>query len=249
MARNPFYRRCLQISNHMTTYPYQIIRRPRRKTLAISISPDCSVRILAPARLHEHEIAELVRQKSGWIEEKITLLNERQKQLRCKQYISGEVFRYLGKNYPLHILNNNDIQAAKLKNGRFQVSLPKDMPMQIQQQTIIDLLTTWYKKHALARMTRETKRLAKHISKVPKSVGIKDYTSRWGSCHPDGRIYFNWRLIMAPPTISEYVVVHELCHLIHGNHSKKFWNLVTPILPDYKERRKWLRLNGFNLTV
>ena len=83
----------------------------------------------------------------------------------------------------------------------------------------------------------------------PASAGVKGYKSRWGSCHSDGRVYFNWRIIVAPHSIVDYVVAHELCHLVHHDHSKKFWKLLGTIIPDYAERKEWLKVNGRGLGV
>ena len=81
------------------------------------------------------------------------------------------------------------------------------------------------------------------------SIAIRDQKTRWGSCSGRGTLSFNWRLMLAPPGILDYVVVHELCHLEHMNHSKDFWDCVAAILPDYKERRKWLKEHGHELTL
>lgn len=81
------------------------------------------------------------------------------------------------------------------------------------------------------------------------SITIRDQKTRWGSCSGRGTLSFNWRLILAPPEILDYVVVHELCHLTHMNHSKEFWSLVGSVIPDYKIRRKWLKENGHTLRL
>ena len=82
-----------------------------------------------------------------------------------------------------------------------------------------------------------------------KKITIRDQKTRWGSCSGTGNLSFNFRLMLAPPRVLDYVVVHELCHLTHMNHSKDFWNMVERILPDYKEQRKWLKENGHTLQV
>jgi predicted metal-dependent hydrolase len=107
----------------------------------------------------------------------------------------------------------------------------------------------WYQEHAIVRLRQKVKRYAKQMGISPASVGVKGYKSRWGSCHSDGRIYFNWRIIVAPHSVVDYVVVHELCHLLQHDHSKKFWKRVCRVLPDYEERKAWLKLNGRGLGV
>jgi len=81
------------------------------------------------------------------------------------------------------------------------------------------------------------------------SVDVKSYRSRWGSCHKDGRVYFNWRIIMAPHSVVDYVVVHELCHLVYHNHSAAYWKLVEHSYSDFRNAKTWLKMNGLSLTL
>lgn len=237
----------------MFDFDYQIIRRPRRKTASISVKPDCSVRVLVPSTLPEQKIVELVERKSQWIQGKIDHFQEIQGNDREKEYISGESFTYLGRNYRLKIVsdgaNDGANDGVKLINGRFYVNAPSDMPQDARNQLVVEQLTEWYREHAVVRLRDKTRRYAKQMNLSPVSVGIKDYKSRWGSCHTDGRIYYNWRVIIAPHSIVDYVVVHELCHLVHGDHSKKFWKLLGSIIPDYVERKQWLKVNGSGLRI
>ena len=233
----------------MLPFDYQIIKRPRRKTVSISVQPDCSVRILVPAKLPKQTIVELIKQKSRWIQSKITIFQEIYHNHPPKEYINGDSFTYLGKNYRLKINQNTACESVKLKNGKFHVFCPPSLSEEIQKAYIKNQLKEWYWKHAEIRLKDKTTRLAKSIDLHPASIGIKDYKSRWGCCHPNRRIYYNWRLIMAPQSIIDYVVIHELCHLLHPNHSKQFWHLVGSILPDFVERRDWLKVNGFGLKL
>ena len=233
----------------MIDFDYQIIRRPRRKTASISVKPDCSVRVLVPSTLSEKKVVDLVERKSQWIQGKIDHFKEIHGNHKQKEYISGESFTYLGRNYRLKIVSDGANGGVKLMNGRFYVHAPSDMPQDAHNQLIVEQLTGWYRDHAVVRLRQKTIRHAKQMNVYPVSVGIKDYKSRWGSCHTDGRIYYNWRVIIAPHSIVDYVVVHELCHLVHGDHSKKFWKLVGSIIPDYAERKQWLKVNGSGLRI
>ena len=116
-------------------------------------------------------------------------------------------------------------------------------------QNIQLALIDWYRNHAEKRLQEKTKRYAKLISVTPNAVGIKSFKSRWGSCHMNGDIVFNWKIIMAPNRIVDYVVVHELCHLKHHDHSPKFWQAVEKVIPDYKRCKEWLKENGRGLEV
>jgi hypothetical protein len=233
----------------MIDFDYQIIRRPRRKTASISVKPDCSVRVLVPSTLSEKKVVDLVERKSKWIQGKIDHFQEIQGNHKQKEYISGESFTYLGRNYRLKIFSNRIKENVKLKNGRFYVHVSPKASKNAHNQLVVEQLTGWYREHAVVRLRQKTKRYAKQMNISPVSVGIKDYKSRWGSCHTDGRIFYNWRVIIAHHSIVDYVVVHELCHLVHGDHSKNFWKLVSSIIPDYVERKQWLKVNGSGLRV
>jgi predicted metal-dependent hydrolase len=232
----------------MIDFQYQIIRRPRRKTAYISVEPNCSVRVLVPFTLSEEKVIELVHRKSRWIRTKIDHFEEINHNQKQNAYVSGESFTYLGRNYRLKIVPG-DFEEVKLMNGRFYVHIPTGTPLESRNQAILSRLTCWYKEHAIKRLRLKVSRYAKQVGVTPVSVGLKDYISRWGSCHTDGRIFFNWKVTIAPHSIVDYVVVHELCHLIHGDHSKQFWKLLETILPDYAERKKWLKVNGIGLKI
>lgn len=232
----------------MTTFDYQIIRRPRRKTAAISVKPDGSVRVFVPATLSRARVIELVERKCRWVQNKIAQFEAIRRSETKKEYVSGESFSYLGRNYRLKVLEDDDSDAVKLMNGRFYVPVPLDYDGD-RSILIIGRLSDWYQKHAAIRLREKVLRYAEQMNVAPGSVGVKGYTSRWGSCHSDGRLYFNWRLIIAPHSVVDYVVVHELAHLVQGNHSKKFWRVVESVLPDYVEQKKWLKLNGRELKV
>lgn len=233
----------------MIDFEYKIIKRPRRKTASISVKPDCSVRVLVPSTLPEQKIVELVQRKRRWIQGKISQFKEIQGNQREKEYVSGESFTYLGRNYRLKIVSDGGSCDVKLMNGRFYVYVPSGVPQTIQNQLVVKELSRWYREHAVVRLKQKTKRYADQMNVCPVSVDIKDYKSRWGGCHTDGRIFYNWKIIIAPHSIVDYVVVHELCHLVHDDHSKKFWKLLGSVLPDWMERKEWLKVNGSGLRV
>ena len=225
------------------SFAYQIRRSRRRKTVAICVKPDGSVRILVPYILPDKNIAALVQKKSTWIKSKIARFQEMQSLQLERHYVSGESLSYLGKTYTLKIAAGTagDITLAQ---GSLHVPLPEETKDEARKQYIREKLESWYREQALARLLEQAGRYAEKIGVVPSSIGIKGYRSRWGSCHSDGRIYFNWRIILAPLFVVDYLVVHELCHLVHADHSRNFWRCVENVLPDYAERRKWLKTHG-----
>lgn len=233
----------------MNKIEFQVIRRPRRRTASISVKPDGTVRVLVPASLSDDQVTELVERKSTWIQNKISHFEAIRSNEKDKEYVSGESVIYLGRSYRMEVVEDASSDAVKLMNGRFIVRVHHGLDHENRKFQIRARFSVWYQQKAAVRLREKVVRFAKQMKIAPTTVGVKGYTSRWGSCHSDGRLYFNWRIIMAPHSVVDYVVVHELAHLVHGNHSKKFWKLVESILPDYTERKKWLNLKGRGLRV
>jgi len=232
----------------MLEFEYEVIRRPRRKTASISVKPDSAVVIIVPDKLPQDRIDQIIRSKARWIRSKLRFNEEVLERHRPKEYVSGEAFAYLGRNYRLKVVEGEAGQAS-LSRGRMVVRLPSGLSGQEREQAIIGQLTAWYQAHALKRLREKVERLAGRLGAAPSEVGIKFYRGRWGSCHKDGRVYFNWRIIMAPHSVVDYVVAHELCHLVHHNHSAAYWKLVESVMPDYQEAKAWLKVSGQGLRV
>ena len=221
---------------------YAVINRTkRRKTATIKVE-DGEVVVVVPSLLSDERITKLIIDKQQWIHSKLSLNGDIQPQ-SSKQYVSGEAFSYLGRNYRLKI-SVGEYEPIKLSHGRFIVTLPegKETP-----QFIKSLIVSWYIKHARIKLTEKSNRYAKLLDVNPRSIDIKSYKSRWGSCSIDGDIDYNWLIVMAPNRIVDYVVIHELCHLKHHDHSPKFWRQVERVMPNYAECKEWLKVNGGSL--
>ncbi len=227
--------------------PYEIIRSARRKKSAAIQIKEGQVQILVPQNMPQAQIERLIRSKTPWIKNK---LNEQKQRppLKPKRYVSGEQFSYLGRQYALK-LNSRGDPVVKLKQGCLTLAVPDAMPQSLRDDWIQNALTDWYLQQAQLELHPKNQHYAKIIGVQPKSVTVKSYRSRWGSCSVKGDISYNWKLIQAPHPIIDYVVVHELCHILHHNHSKHFWDCVRRYIPDYAERRQWLKFNGAELRV
>jgi len=221
----------------------EVSRTKRIKSATIKVEGG-EVTVIVPQALVSTKIVKLLEDKSRWIKEKLALHRASQAASE-KQYVSGESFSYLGRNYRLKV-NKGPYQPVKLAQGRFTVTLRagSDNPELIQ-----DSLASWYKQHALAKLTEKTHRFAQSIGVTCNAVGIKEYKSRWGSCSVEGNIDYNWLIIMAPNRIVDYVVAHELCHLIHHDHSPHFWRQLERVMPNYSECKEWLKENGAGLKL
>lgn len=207
---------------------YKIIRS-RRRTISLVITKEPALVIRAPFRISEDYIRELVNRKMGWIQKKLEEINKRPNVV--KQYINGERFLFLGEEYCLQYTGN-------LKNIRI---LDKLYIPEKYTKTARKKLIEWYKIQAKKVVIERTKILAEKFEFQPSSIRISGAMRRWGSCNSKRRLNFSWRLIMTPSEVIDYVIVHELVHLVHLNHSKAFWVKVKAILPDYKNHVKWLK--------
>ena len=220
----------------------EVVRTKRRKTASIKIL-NGFVQAIVPDQISDFKVKELIKKRRSWIRKK---LEEQSKRITPspKEYISGESFTYLGKNYRLKLVSGIK-SDVKLMGGYLEVSHPK----KINNNKIRDLLVEWYVNHASERLIKKTNRYAKIIGVSPISISVKDYKSRWGSCSTNGDISYNWRIIIAPHHVVDYVVVHELCHLLEHNHSKEYWRHVSNNFQSYKECRNWLKMNGLTLVI
>jgi len=225
-------------------FTVEIIRSSKRKTSAIKIQKGL-VYVMVPNGLSLVEIKSLVNNKSRWIIEKLTY---QQKLLAfpVKAFKAGELYSYLGAEYALTIIVGST-PMIKIDRGQLIVSVRHQS---IETTAIIKaLLINWYKQQAAISLKLKTQRLAEIVNVQPTSVTIKTYKARWGSCSLSGAIQFNWKLVMAPNSVVDYVVVHELCHLLHHNHSPAFWATVEKFCPDYRKHSAWLKTHGAWLEI
>ena len=225
-------------------FSVEVRKTDRKKSASIHLDGNL-VRVTVPKSLSDNRIRDLIQKRTLWIK---TKLNQQSQRLvpKPKEYVSGETILYLGRNYRLKVLRENKV-SIKMKNGYLVATvLQNDTD---PQKTIKSLLEDWYQKHAEMRLKEKTKRFSKLIGVVPKSIAVKNYKSRWGSCSSKAELTYNWRIILAPHHIVDYVVVHELCHLLEYNHSSKYWKHVERHIPNYKEKREWLRKCNASLNV
>jgi len=221
-----------------------IIRSSRRKTAAIKIQKG-KVFVIVPECLSMAAIESLVAKKHRWIKEKLAIQNEIIA-IKPKAFVSGESFSYLGRNHPLKI-ESGLYPFIKLHQDELVVSI-RDKTAD-NAQTIKQLLIKWYQQQAESELKEKTESYSRIIGVNPSSVTIKSFKSRWGSCSITGGIQYNWKIIIAPDRIVNYVVIHELCHILHHNHSPAFWKAVERYCHDYRDCSAWLKLNGGRLEI
>lgn len=216
---------------------YEIRRSAARRKVTIIVERDRSVVVHAPVNVSDERLQQIVESKRLWIIEK---QHHDQKYHRLphppgKELVSGEAAYYLGRSYRIDLVDSNtpEIQFA----GRFII--PRS---NVNQRR--DVLKRWYVERANETIVPRTRKHAKRLGVTLGEVNIRDLRYRWGSCTPRGNINFNWRLIKAPMFVIDYVVIHELAHLIRPNHSDEFWSIVHAHTPAVKKAVLWLREFG-----
>ena len=209
------------------------IIRSKRRTIALVINKDATLEVRAPLNVSFDLIEEFVTKKRSWIEKKKDLVNKNRAHTLPKEFVDGERFMYEGNTYKLQLTDGEDVYLSEV------LHFPKKLLPQAKQY-----LTYWYKNRALKKVI-ERANYYTNITKLQyKNIKITNAKNSWGSCSSKGSLNINWRLIMATPNVLDYIIVHELIHLVERNHSKLFWNKVRLIIPNYKEQKEWLKKNG-----
>jgi len=207
------------------------------KNINIRVKPNCEVILTAPMRTTDEHIAYVIKKRISWITQKIEFYKQHQ-QVVSKEYVSGENFRYLGRNYRLKVIQSNE-ERVKLQRGYLQLFV-KDTDNLTKKKLLLD---TWYKTKAKIHFKKALDKYQQIVKKDIKSVKIREMKTRWGSCNPmKSYINLNSELIKKSTQCIEYVVFHELTHLIHNDHNKQFYNYMSVYMPDWKRRKEKLEI-------
>lgn len=210
----------------------------KRKTISIIIERDRRVIVRAPVNTSKEIIEKAINKRKRLIQGKIKHNQKYPVDKQQKEFVSGESLLYLGKNYKLFVVEEQ-IDGVEFDN-KFFIS-------KTNQHLANKLFREWYIKTANETIVPKAKEIAKRIGVKYNSLNILDLKYRWGSCTPKDNIHLNWRLIKAPMTVIEYIIVHELTHLLESNHTTEFWNRVAAQLPNYTKAKNWLKEFGFEL--
>ena len=219
--------------------------RSNRKTIALIIRPDGSLEVRAPQRTSLAEIHKIIQDKANWITKSRAKLLAKPKVKIGVPIQPGKNFWYLGRAYPLKLSADNRIKpAVTFQQEHFE--LPESALGLAEP-----LFTFFYHEQAQQMLKSMTAQLALQHQFKYSGIRISSARSRWGSCNQANHLSFTWRLIMVPPAIIEYVVIHELAHTVAKNHSRQFWAIVESSIPNYRQRRDWLKKNGalLDLTI
>ncbi len=204
------------------------------KNITLKVKPTCEVELVVPKRLDQEYIELFLEKKRLWIEKKLAFF--RSKLTPPKEYVNGENFEYLGKNYRLKVIEDHNEQVVLDRNVCYL--FVKDKSDFQRKEKIIQ---KWYRTRAYELFWELIRQYQPIVKREVKSLRVKKMKTRWGSCnYHKAYINLNLELIKKPKESIEYVVFHELAHLIHPNHSKAFYNFLTTYMPDWKKRREKL---------
>lgn len=227
---------------------YRILISSIRETIGIEVTMDNGVMIRTPPNTEDITIQRFLQDKEDWILKKLDKFNEIENHPHPKEFVAGERLSYIGRSYRLHV-KSYDKKRIKFSfsKGKFLLYIPKNKER--DNSKIREKVVEWYKIQAAKKLQERVDYLAPKIGKSPSNVKVREFKSRWGTCQDDDSIDFNWRIIMAPMSIIDYVIVHELSHLVTRDHSKNFWSKLSAIIVDHEKRKEWLRVNGPTLTL
>ena len=229
----------------MKEIDYHVVRsRKRRKTLVLTIERDGRVVIRVPYHTPEREIEAFFNGKLAWVKKKI---DEKKNRIESaehpKQFIAGEKFLYLGEHYPLEMREPGKGRSRlALSHGIF--FLDSDCTAKAR-----DIFIQWYKERAREIFTERVNFYSRKLKLYPKEIRISSAKTRYGSCTADNKVFFSFRLVMAPYPKIDYVIVHELAHIKIKNHSQRFWRYMEEVMPEYRKYRKWLKENSLILDI
>jgi predicted metal-dependent hydrolase len=230
--------------------PYAIVRSARRKrTIGITLEATVGLTILAPENTENVTIERMISQRSGWIAQRFSEIQEAEQQHHRREYVNGESIYYLGRQYRLRLENTEGTHpVCKMKGRWITVYLPTK-GSDSNKPLIASTLRQWYCVNAEKHLPKRGVFWANKIGVTFNQIRISDQQKRWGSCDIQKNIRINWRVMMAPMSLVDYVIAHEVCHLIHADHSEHFWRLLASIMPDYEKRKAALKNLGRSLDL
>lgn len=225
-------------------FTYELVRSPRRRSLSIEIAK-ASVVVRAPHFVAISDIEKFVREKMDWVQHKLAHQEQQLAKIPIYSFTHGAQLPYLGRQVSL-VVHKQPRAEVVLYGDQLLVTLSTKSRLADEEQSR-RLVCSWYQDQALQLLTDKTDIAANRIGKKHRGVTVKATRSKWGHCTAQGAIQYNWQIVLAPEAIVDYLVAHEVSHLLHHNHSPAFWAVVAGLCPDYKKRRAWLKANGMQL--
>lgn len=220
------------------------LKRTKRKTIGIKITMEGAVIVMAPSYVSEREIKKVLKTKESWVEKKKIEIKEAKEKMAGDLAFLKERLFYLGQLYQVDVVLEPEFLKPSVGLYGEKIYI---MAQSFEEKEMKTMLEQWYRMEAKKIIVDRVALYQERIGVLVNQIRIKEQKTRWGSASSRGNLNFNWKLVMAPLEVLDYVVIHELCHLKEMNHSSAFWKLVKQYDPNYKEHRNWLKEKGILL--
>ena len=226
------------------------VRKTERTSLGITVERDGMVIVSVPHEADFQAIERFISSKSIWIHQKLAYKSETNREKIRRDFVNGQGFLYLGKSYRLKLINNGSGTVERtdgstplhLHNGYFEL-------LEREKERAKEHFVKWYRKQTEQQLRLRIPRYDNRIGVAVKDLRILDLGNRWASCGKKGTLNFSWRTVMAPIQVFDYILVHEMVHMIERGHTKNFWRLVSQVISDYEEHKIWLQEHGVELDI
>jgi len=231
------------MSTEAQNLPCDIERRDR-KTASVCLERDGRISVIVPQSFTDEQIERLIASKRYWIHKRLAEWRSMNAKQVEREFVNGEGFLYLGRSYRLKLIEGQG-RSLLLKNGFFCLRAnargePTEDPR--------DAFKRFYREKGGKQIPERVQYFQRQLGVEPPPVRVMELRYRWASCS-SRRLNFHWKCMMAPPTVLDYIIAHELAHLRHSQHTEAFWNELDKLIPDYRERHAWLRWHGASLAL
>lgn len=231
------------------TVPYEVTWSANRSTIGLALDQSMELTVTAPPTASQDDIEQALDDRKEWILRTLAGLAEQARPPARKEFLSGEKLRYNGRRYRLQVTHEErDDPSLSFDGSTFDLRVPDRLEGETRYEQIRSEVVNWYMAKAREAFPPRVEKHSTKLAVTPEEVSVVDLDANWGE-YQDGVVRLNWRLVLAPTDIQEYVIVHELVHAEHDTHSEQFWNAVGTLIPDYENRREWLRLHGNTLQI
>jgi predicted metal-dependent hydrolase len=227
-------------------YKVEIWRRSYQRTMNLTVRPDGHVRVTCGKRLTQKQIERFVGESETFIRKRLAEIERLRAEHPPKQYLNGEEFLFFGERWALDLIWT---WRPKVKVSAGERFLEMLAPVSSSAEERRKALNRFYKKQAALHLGERVIYFSKAMGLIPSAISIRGQRSRWGSCSSDRAVSLNWKLLAAPLEVIDYVVIHELAHIRHMNHSEAFWALVEEFCPQWKTSRRWLKDHEFAIAM
>jgi predicted metal-dependent hydrolase len=215
---------------------FEVRRSPRRATLGLTVDRGGELVIHAPESSDRNELARWTRSKLLWVHRKLLDKSGTLPRARNPEFVSGESFSYLGRSYRLKVIRGAD-ESLRFDGKNFLLSATA-------RSQATDHFRRWYVQIGRLWLRERVNLLSRKVGVAAARVDVRDLGYRWGSCGKNGAVYFNWKLLQLPPRVTDYVIAHELAHLLERHHGDEFWKILDRSLPDWRDRSEDLKVRA-----